>query len=426
MGLFDIFKKKDARFYLERARRELDREQYAYARDDAKEGLGFSDLPPDVEAALREAFTEAIRGICKLNLDEARMSLESGELNRARECLETARQHAPDDKAKEEIEALAQELRLARDRAKGRALEQDDMAEGGPEGSLEDTFQVYLSALAPDVAEVYSRFGETFARAYVHLNSGEPREALELIEQVKPVNEEAAGLLAFEKARAFLATGDYERCLYWLDVTGAIRGAAPIFLSDHPSVAFLRYEALMYLGRKEEAAEALRTGLQSQPDNQVLKTTLAALLVHLDRIDEAEPLVEEGLACNRSDPQSHILKAKLLVARGDAQEAIAVLENGIRTCGCNPSALPNPLLARALVELYLDQRANPQRVDTLLGQVFRARQGDADWYDYFLVARYHKWQSNDEEARSFVSQALALLPEEGDPRRKEVEALLEG
>ncbi len=422
MGLFDIFKKKDAKFYLERARRELEREQYAYARDDAQQGLDFDNLPTDLEAELRHVFTEAIRGICKLNLEEARTSLQSGEFNRARECVETARSHAPDDAAKEEVERVAQELRAARDKAKA---EEEEAREAAMRDELDDQFQVYLSALAPDVVEVYNRFEETFARAYVHLNSGEPREALALFEKVKPVNEEAAGLLAFEKARALLAIGDYERCLYWLDVTGAIRGAAPIFLSDHPSVAYLRYEALMYLDRLEEAAEALRVGLQSSPDNQMLRTALASLLVHLKRLDEAEPLVDEGLACNRSDPQSHILKAKLLVAQGNRKEAIDVLENGIKTCGCNPAALPNPLLARALVELYLDEQTNPQRVDTLLGQLFRAVQAQADWYDYFLLARYHKWQENEEEARSYAAQALEFLPDDKDPRRKQVEALLD-
>ncbi len=425
MGIFDFFRKKDARFFLERAQKELAREQFAYARDDAQEGLGHEDLDPEVEAALREVFTAAVRGICKLNLEEARLALQSGELTRAKECLDTARGHAPDDETRAEVEALTSELRLARTRRR----EEAEAAEAGraaeaTEGSVDDQFQVYLAALAPDVAEAYARFGETFARAYVHLNSGEAKEALELLNEVEPVNEEAAGLLAFEKARALLAVGDYERALYWLDVTGAIRGAAPIFLSDHPSVAYLRYEALLYLGRREEAAEALRVGLKSQPDSVILKTALADLLMHLERLDEAEPLVEEGLACNRSDPQSHVLKARLLVARGDRDGAIEVLENGIKTCGCNPAALPNPILARALIEIYVEEQRQPRRVDTLLGQLFRAQQGEGDWYDHFLAARYHHWQGNDEKARTFAMEALQRLPDPSDPRRKQVQALL--
>ena len=432
MGLFDFFKKKDGPFYLDRARKSLSHQRWVAARDDAREGLALSGLPESVQAELREVLIEANRALCQLNMEEAERSLASREYARALECLETARVHAPDADWKEKVEALATKVKESKAQASQKvevlapgewpSADEEGEEDGQSDEELDEAFQAYLAGLTPEVAEIYGNLGRGFAAAYVAMNAGDPRPMLELGARLKPVNEEQQALLAFEQARALLMVQQPEQALVLLDVAAAIRGSAPIFLTDHPNIAYLRFEALAMQNRIEEGAAALEEGLQARPDHNEMRLTLASVYVALQRFDEAEPLLSKSISCNKGDPQVHVLRAQLFMGRGDQAGAVQALEAGIKSCGCGPSSLPHPMLARSLADLYLTLEQQPDRVETLLSQLFRAQKGEGEWVDYFLKARYLKWQGDEELARASWKMALGGLPP-GDPRREHVESL---
>jgi len=425
MGLFDLFKKKDAAFYLTRAKKELHHHKWVSARDDAKEGLE-CDGSPEVRSALQEVMTASRDAICRLNLQEAEVNRSSREFGRALECLEIAKIHA-DGARVAEVEAM---VVVVRD-AKADASRQTEVLlpshfaglEDEGENELMQTFQVYLAGLAPDVAEIYGKLSPTFMEGYVALNAGDPRTALQSFARLKPRNEVEAALIAFEQGRALLMGNAPDRALVALDVAASVRGANPIFSSDHPSIPFLRYEALAMMGKIEEAADALREGLKASPGHPELRPALASILIALEQHDEAEALLDAELSCSRSNPEIHVLRARLLDARGNPSGAIEALEAGLKSCGCSPSSLPHPLLARSLADLYVTHKQQPQRVETLLNQLFRTQQGEGEWVDYYLKAKFLKWQGDENLARASWKMALDRLEDPRDPRRAQVEAL---
>jgi len=431
MGLFDIFKKKDGAHYLKRAELALDQKRWVDARDDAVDGLRCEGTPEEINEKLRDLRFRANDGIVQLNLLEAGTSRDTGDYRHALECLETARSHALTEAEKAEVQALAETVKEHREAERKKAEEAQAalnvlptfVDDEGEESELDEQFQIYLSNLATDVVAAYKTLGEEFKQGFVALNQGEGEKAMAHFETVNPQQEMTAGLLAFEKAKVLLMLNRPDPALLMLDLAGSVRGSTPIYTTGHPSIAFLRYEAFMSQQKVKEAADALREGLESTPEQQDLRVALASVLLSLRELDEAEALIGTQMACAASNPESHLLRARLQLERKDPKGAIATLEHGIKSCGCNPSAPPNPHLVRQLADVYLSEQQEPSRVEVLLGQLFRAQQGQGEWIDYFLRARFLKWQGDDELARASQKLALQQLPLQGDPRRRTVEGL---
>lgn len=428
MGLFDFFRKKDGAYYLNLSRKGLETRHWVEARDDAQEGLALPNLPSDIEAGLREVLHQAKIAIYDMNMLEAEHSRVASDYVRALECLDTARLHADDEARLQAItvktNAIKDEKARAARKVEIRSARDFDGLKDEEEARVMDEFEVYLSGLVDEVAEKYRQRGYTFAQAYVAMNSGDPRKALQLFANLKPRNDEDAALMSFEQARALIMAERFDRALQLLDVTAAIRGSEPIFLSNHPSVAFLRHEALLGLRRPSDAVEALREGLVVQPRQLELRNALGSLLIALNRLDEAEEVINESAQLSRTDSDVIVLRGKILGLKGQHSEAIAVLETGNRAVGNTPMELKNAAVARALVEAYLDAQTELKRVQGLLGQIFDAQNGEGDWIDYYLQARLEKWQGDVDSARDSVKKALTMIPDARDPRRKMVEAVI--
>lgn len=428
MGLFDFFRKKDGAYYLNNSRKALDTKHWVEARDDAQEGLALSNLSSDIEAGLREVLHKAKLAIYDMNMEEAEHSRAAGDYTRALECLDTARLHADDDTRQQAVTtrgaAIREEKARAARKVEVRSVKDYDGLKDEEEARVMDEFEVYLSGLVDDVADRYRQRGYTFAQAYVAMNSGDPRKALQLFANLKARNDEDAALMSFEQARALLMVERYDRALQLLDVTAAIRGSEPIFLSNHPSVAFLRHEALLGLRRPSDAVEALREGMAVMPRQLELRNALGNLLIALNRLEEAEEVINESALLSKTDSDVIVLRGKLLGLKGNHREAIEVLETGHRAVGNSPLELKNAAVARALVEAYLDAEMELKRVQGLLGQIFDAQNGEGDWIDFYLQARLEKWQGDPESARESVRKGLSMIPDARDPRRKMLEAVV--
>lgn len=428
MGLFDFFKKKDGAYFLNHARKALTLKHWVEARDDAHEALALPSLSPELEAGLREVLKEANLGICEMNLVEAEHCRKAGDFNRTLECLETARLHTSDETVlatiSTRVNAAKEEKARANQKVTIRSAHEYEGLKDEEEIRTMEEFEVYLAGLEEDVATRYRQRGYTFAQAYVAMNAGDSRKSLQFFANLKPRNDEDAALLGFEQARALLMAGRPDRALQLLDVTAAIRGSAPIFLSNHPSVAYLRYEALLGLNRPNEAVEALEQGLKVHPRQMEMRNALANILIAMGQLEEAETVVNESTLLSKTDGEVYVLRGKLLGLKNQHAEAIQVLEGGMRAVNNTPTQLNNANVSRALVEAYLDHQSEMKRVQALLGQIFDAQDGEGDWIDYYLQARLQKWQGDENAARESIKKAMTFVPDTKDPRRAMLQAVV--
>lgn len=427
MGLFDFFKKKDGAYFLTRGQKALEHGHFAEARDDAHDGLDKKDSPSDVKTALEKLLADARRGIYDLNRSESEHSAKVNDFDRAVECLETAREHTHVESEQAEITARITELRDAKARmakkVEIRSIQEFDGLRDEEEQRTMDEFEIYLSGLVDDVAEKYRTRGYSFAQAYVAMNQGDAKKALELFANLKPRNEQDQGFLAFEQSRALIMAGRFDRALVLLDVAAAVRGAEPIFTTNHPSIPYLRFEALVGLRRVDDALEALRQGLKVSPKQLEMRNTLASVLIELGKTEEALTVVEESEQYSRTDADIYVLRAKLYSLEDNKEKAAEVLENGLRNCPRLSDGRPHPSLARALAEAYLNLQSHAKRVETLLKELIEAQEGEGEWLDHYLYAWYLKWSGDENEARTHWRKALSQVPDARDPRRKQVTEL---
>lgn len=427
MGLFDFFKKKDGAYFLQRGRKALEHGHFAEARDDAHDGLAKNDLSGEVKAGLEQLLVDARRGIYDLNCTEAEHSAKVNDFDRAVECLETAREHTSVESEQARITDRIAELRDAKARmakkVEIRSIQEFEGLRDEEEQRVMDEFEIYLSGLVDDVAEKYRARGYSFAQAYVAMNQGDAKKALDLFANLKPRNEQDQGFLAFEQARALIMAGRFDRAVVLLDVAAAVRGSEPIFTSNHPSIPYLRFEALVGLRRVDDALEALRQGLKVSPKQLEMRNTLASVLIELGKTEEALQVVEESEEYSRTDADVYVLRAKLYALEGNHPKSAEVLENGLRNCPRLSDGRPHPSLARALAEAYLNLQTHANRVETLLKELLEAQEGQGEWLDHYLYAWYFKWKGNEAEARTHWKKALDQLPDARDPRRKQVNEL---
>lgn len=147
--------------------------------------------------------------------------------------------------------------------------------------------------------------------AYIEL--GRFKEAQAILDPA--ASKEAAGPpLLFNAARAALALGQEEKGEAYLK-----RAAEQVPQSLAARALGLRYGRQ---GKVLDAYKLLRPWAQAHPDDQEARLAAAFCAVELGRGSEADPLLE-GLPDDR--PPVRLLRARLLLARGDPRGAISTL-----------------------------------------------------------------------------------------------------
>ena len=147
--------------------------------------------------------------------------------------------------------------------------------------------------------------------AYIEL--GRFKEAQAVLDPAA-AKESAGPPLLFNAARAALALGQEEKGEAYLK-----RAADQVPQSLAARALGLRYGRQ---GKVLEAYKLLRPWAQAHPDDQEARLAAAFCAIELGRGSEADPLLE-GLPDDR--PQVRLLRARLLLARGDPRGAISTL-----------------------------------------------------------------------------------------------------
>lgn len=438
--LANLFKKKDAAYHLDQAKKAIDRKLWLDAIHHAEDGS--SKSPDDAQAReLEQALRTAQRGLCDLNREEAEFSAEAGELERAIDLLNVAMNYAPS-------ESVRKDLRREVDRIERRAVsrERSRAAEGAARGrtigaqnfqpiveqeaeeqrsDLGDLFEVYLAGLVPEVAEHYRALGTAFAEGYVSLNEGDAKTAIARFREVKAEGA-AQAYLDFERARIALSVGAIREARTLLERVVASHGYGPIYTSGSPSVALLEAEARIAEEDIPGALLSVRKGLELDPENANLLVLEVQLLTREKAWDDAISRIELQVRKQPKFREMYLLYHQLEMSRGDEAAAAAALERGMqRCCASGQCGAQDRDIPRTLINHYLERSEKPKRVNELLNILFLGQGGEGEWIDHYLRAKYFHWQGDRERAVSNSERALKECPP-NDPRVQELRALLAG
>ena len=95
---------------------------------------------------------------------------------------------------------------------------------------------------------------------------------------------------------------------------------------DLAEVEYRRAVNFVNQGRIAEGMDGFRSALQIEPRFEAARQTLVALLLEAKRVDEAATLLQQGLAFNSGNTAFVMLLARIMVERGDAGGALALLQ----------------------------------------------------------------------------------------------------
>ncbi len=174
-------------------------------------------------------------------------------------------------------------------------------------------------------------------------------------------------------------------------------------------------------GRAEEALVALRGVLQVDPDHRRAREALAAVLMRLDRPDEAAGELETGLVLAPGHAPFAKLRARILSKRGTAAEALEVLMRS------PPSLAQDPEYHALIAALYQKQGEHGLAAD-LYRQVLAAEPQNAAWWMGFGISLEGQDQAGSallafraasalsglgQESRRYVESRIASLAGDG-------------
>jgi len=95
---------------------------------------------------------------------------------------------------------------------------------------------------------------------------------------------------------------------------------------DRAEDEFRRGASLVNQGRLAEGMESLRGALEIDPRHEAARQTLVALLLEARRVDEAVPVLQQGLALNAQNTEFAMLLARIMVERNDVPGALSLLQ----------------------------------------------------------------------------------------------------
>ena len=154
------------------------------------------------------------------------------------------------------------------------------------------------------------------------------------------------------RARYFLNSG-------YPQYADADLGLLPKAEAEKPSAVTLRARALNTLGRHGEAETLLKGLMETSGQSPELLSQLADTKLYLDRIDEAQALVDEALRLSPSDPRSLYMRGRILERQIQPQQARVAYERALES-----SPRFAPALSRLWV-LQLEQGQNKEAMETL-------------------------------------------------------------
>lgn len=185
-------------------------------------------------------------------------------------------------------------------------------------GNLEDAVQLY------EEADSIIRLNKKDMMRYVKsLESiGKYDKALEYIKAFPNINpiQYTDTELQLTKVRIYLKTGKPKDALY------IIEKIAPLNIQKDVRIDIYKADALLRLGRYDEATFIIEMLMKQIPNSSYVKSLHSKLLLEQDKYDDALDSVEDGLKARPDDARLHCVKIELLIKTDKLKEAMINLE----------------------------------------------------------------------------------------------------
>jgi len=388
----------------------------------AQQAAGEAELARRAGKGLVAAASQLV----SMNIEEADLSQESGDLEAAVHHLQTARELCQSDEQRARVEARQS---LLDDALKGQAEPQRLFTtEGaiGEELSPEEQWDHLLATLDEDVAEDYLERDDRYRDAVLALNEGQPADAEPVFREA--IAEDPEDVLAhFELGRTLLLTERFEEAAQELALAREEVGFDPLDRSGLLQIALLEGDALLNAGRHRAALELVSAALDERGDEVGLLFLRGRAERALAEFEELEATMARVVALSPQLVDAAIVLAEARIQRSDLDGAAEALEGGIKrhcatgTCRAQPISVP---AARLLATIYLDQGKRPDRVRDLLAQVAGSQEGHRPWADLVLWGRLYKLTGDRAALAETRDEVLGALPPQQEHARGEIEKLL--
>jgi tetratricopeptide (TPR) repeat protein len=412
MGWLTRLMGTDPQTRVDKARKLLSRGEYNEARW-AVEDVSHPD------AGVLKA--QAIAGLVLLNIDEAKARFSAGDSVGAREHLEIAREFGASPDQLKEVRRHGRAIReqaAAATAVKAKVPikpEGDDPLWGLPPDDPRLRYAMRLEGWPEALRLRLSKLGPSFAQAVMSIEDGDPARAWEALTPFADQDPVAR----FERSRAALALGRLPAAASDLAAFADAVGHQRISGSHS---AITHAQVLARVGRAAEGLDML-TEVVKKDGAIDLRGARASLMEALGDLGGAQKEAEALLRKAPKDQGLYRMLARTRQGQGDRVGAAAALEAGLATtcsnpgkCGQQPYDVQS---ARMLARLYLEDRAQPERVEELLKKLAANAQEPA-WEDRYLEALVAR---NDGNLRvNEMADALRQALQPGDRRHAWVDS----
>jgi tetratricopeptide (TPR) repeat protein len=173
-------------------------------------------------------------------------------------------------------------------------------------------------------------------------------------------------------------------------------------LSKEANAFFILARVRNQLGETDEAERLGRLALQADPNRAELKSFLAGLFIHQDRMKEAAQFLQEALAAKPDIPGAYGRLGMVLEHLGDLQGARAAFEKAVQL-------FPKDGTSRLLLGRYLLDHGQPKDA---LEHLQRACELDPGLANAFYVLAQAQTQTGDTEAAQKTQSTFQKLKQQ--------------
>jgi tetratricopeptide (TPR) repeat protein len=349
--------------------------------------------------------------LSKKHLADAKRLADEGDRDGALDRLATAAELAPTD----ELRAEVQETKDALDRAEARA-------EAGDEVGEDELYEVLSGTWEDEQLDEYEAYGDAIRPIILGLHEGKGEEALAAIDALLAAAAEPC-YLHFERGRALLLVGRKE------EAAQALRKFLELLEPDEaPRVRAGAHDALARIaidaGDDAAAEKELHLCVDALPDDVEPLVLLARFLRKRDRKDEALEAAEQAVE-KMGTIRPHLPAMRelglALSAKGDDDQAIEVLEGAVGLYAANDDFDFDPEFAVTLARLH-EKKGDPAHA----ADFYRHLAAGSDRPNHFRynmeAGRLLQTAGRTADARRYYSRAIELAPD--DAAKTEAEAKL--
>ncbi|MFW5930263.1 MAG: tetratricopeptide repeat protein [Desulfosalsimonas sp.] len=418
MGLFGIFSGKKPEDHEERGDECMKNETFGDARIEFEKALYKieSRFPEKSHLAdrIRQKFEYASESLALQHIENAGAMAEAGDVEEAAELYELALDLTGRKDINDKIAAAMKELRKNTFRQPDSAgpadetqredvtVNEQDVSTRTPareDSDDEELFNVLLNALAPETAEAYRQYGDSFARGYTALNRGDFDFAIKELSDAMYQNSDRHTLIPLELATAYLHAEQHARAEEILKS----------FVSQNPA-EIRAYQLLCEI--------YWETGELSKASNLIKSASSDIRGLPLMRLLDGETRFQSGnlqgakavfkASMDENGPDEIVLRAlaKTCEAAGEPEEARDLYAQIMNHCASCQRTI-DPLIKRRFAELSLETGDTSAK---LLDLFFSLVQEDPDHrYDYFRhIGRIYEKRGEKKEARRYLGLAGEL------------------